>query len=334
MGVSNNFYKRRCLVKKEDYMWNYRDPYEWMEKVRTNSFPPMIITCAVTGGVQGKESNENLPETFEEQADAVYEAYQAGAVSVHLHARDPENQSMTTNNPEHYGKINSLIRERCPDIIINNTTGGGPWLSIEERMCCLFADPAPDMASLNLGPFMLKVPLKDRNEPLPNPRPGFLFDQCIPTAYSDVNLYAKTMQEKGIKPEVELYHPGQYWVLLDLIREGVIDAPYMIQFVMGFQTSSFPTPANVLSLVNELPSQSMFSLIGVGPFQVSMNVFSVMLGGHVRVGMEDNLYYRKGERLKSNAQLVTRIKHIAEEMNREVATVAQAREMLALPQKA
>jgi len=320
-------------MKPEDYMWDYRNSYEWMQRVRAASFPPMMITCAVTGGVQGKESNENLPETAEEQADAVYEIYKAGAVSVHLHARDPENQSMTTSKPEHYSRVNELVRERCPDIIINNTTGGGPGLSNEERMCCLYADPKPDMASLNLGPFMLKVPFKDRNEPLPCPRPGFMFDGCTSTAYSDVNTYAKTMKENGIRPEIELYHPGQYWVLQDLMMEGNLDAPYMVQFVMGFQTSSFPTPANVLSLVNELPPNSMFGMIGVGPFQLPMNVLGIMLGGHVRVGMEDNLYYRKGEKLKSNAQLVTRIKHIAEEMNREIATVAQAREMLGLAQK-
>jgi 3-keto-5-aminohexanoate cleavage enzyme len=200
-------------------------------------------------------------------------------------------------------------------------------------MCCLYADPAPDMASLNLGPFMLKVPVGERKEPLMHPRPEFLFDACIPASYSDVNMYAKTMLEKGIKPEIELYHPGQYWVMQDLMREGNIKPPYMVQYVMGFQTSSFPTPANVLSLVNELPDQSMFALIGVGPFQIPMNVLSIILGGHVRVGMEDNLYYRKGEKLTSNAQLVERIKRIAGEMNREVATVAQAREMLGLPKK-
>jgi len=293
----------------------------------------MIVTCAITGGIQGKESNENLPETAEEQADAVYEVYKAGAVSVHLHARDPKNLAMTTKNPEDYSRINRLIRERCPDIIINNTTGGGPWLSTEERMCCLFADPKPDMASLNLGPFVGKAQIKDRREPLKHPRAGFLFDACIPCSYADINLYARTMKELGIKPEVELYHPGQYWVLQDLIRERNIDAPYMIQYVMGFQTSSFPTPANVLGLIGELPPSSMFSLIGVGPFQIPMNVFSIMLGGHVRVGMEDNLYYRKGEKLKRNAQLVERIIRIAKEMNREVATVSQAREMLGLSAK-
>jgi 3-keto-5-aminohexanoate cleavage enzyme len=302
-----------------------------MQRTMQAKFPPMIITCAVTGGVQGKEINENLPESAEEQADAVYEAYKAGAVSVHVHARIPDNLSLTTSNPEDYSRVNRLIRERCPDIIINNTTGGGQWLTTEQRMCCLFADPKPDMASLNLGPFVLKIKSKDRKPPLLNPRDGFLFDACIPASYGDINLYAKTMKEKGIRPELELYHPGQYWVMNDLIREGNIDPPYMVQYVMGFQTASFPTPANVLSLVNELPPNSMFALIGVGPFQLPMNVMAIMLGGHVRVGMEDNMYYRKKEPLKSNAQLVARIKRIAGEMNREIATVAQAREMLGLP---
>jgi len=320
-------------MKKEEYIWDYRNPYEWMQRVMRSSFPPMIITCAITGGVQGKEWNENLPETPEEQADQVYEAYKAGAVSVHVHARNPDVNWLTTSKPEDYSKVNKLIRERCPDIIINNTTGGGPQLSTEERMCCLYADPAPEMASLNLGPFVLKVKMKARKEPIPHPRDEMMFDSCIPASYADINLYAKTMKEKGIKPEIELYHPGQYWVVQDLISEGNIDPPYMIQYVMGFQTSSYPTPANVISLVNELPPDSMFALIGVGPFQIPMNVMGILLGGHVRVGMEDNLYYKKGEKLKNNAQLVARIKHIAEEMNRPVATVAQAREMLGLPAK-
>jgi 3-keto-5-aminohexanoate cleavage enzyme len=320
-------------MKKEDYMWDYRNPYEWMDRTMRGTLPPMIITCAITGGVQGKEYNENLPETAEEQADQVYEAYKAGAVSVHIHARVPDNLSLTTSNPEDYSRVNRLIRERCPDIIINNTTGGGPWLTTEQRMCCLLADPPPDMASLNLGPFVLKMPLKDRKPPITHPRDGFLFDLCIPASYADINLYAKTMKEKGIKPEIELYHSGQYWVLQDLIANGNVDAPYIVQFVMGFQTSSFATPANVLSLINELPPNSMFALIGVGQFQIPMNVLGIMLGGHVRVGLEDNLYYRKGEKIKSNAQVVTRIKRIAEEMNREIASVAQAREMLGLPPK-
>lgn len=320
-------------MKQEEYMWDYRNPYEWMTRTMTGKLPPMMITCAITGGVQGKEMNENIPESAEEQADQVYEAYKAGAVSVHIHARMPEALSMTTAAAEDYARVNKMVRERCPDIIINNTTGGGPWLTTEQRMCCLFAEEPPDMASLNLGPFMLKVPLKARKEPIKHPRDGYLFDAIIPATYADINLYAKTMKEKGIKPEIEIYHPGQYWVLQDLLREGNLDPPYMVQFVMGFQTSSYPTPANVLSFINELPPQSMFAVIGVGPFQIPMNAMGIMLGGHVRVGMEDNLYFKKGEKVKNNAQLVTRVRQMAETMNREVATVAQAREMLGLKKK-
>jgi 3-keto-5-aminohexanoate cleavage enzyme len=317
-------------MNEDRFIWDYRDPYEWMRRVSQATFPPLIITCAITGGLHGKESNENLPETAEEQADAVYEVYKAGAVSVHVHARDPMNLAMTANHADCYSRVNRLIRERCPDIIINNTTGGSPGLSLQERVACLYADPKPDMASLNLGPFMVKMPFGERKPPLNHPRAGFLFDQCVPASYGDVNAFAKLMKEKRIKPEIELYHPGQYWVLHDLIREGNIDPPHMIQFVLGFQTSSYPTPANVMALLGELPPQAMFSLIGVGPYQLPMNVMAILLGGHVRVGMEDNLYFRRGEKVKNNAQVVARIKRIAEEMNREVATVVQAREILGL----
>ena len=198
-------------------------------------------------------------------------------------------------------------------------------------MASIYANP--ELCSLNLGPFVLKVPLKERAEPLPHPRPAMVFDRCLPCSYSDVEAFARTMKEKGIKPEMELYHPGQYWVFQDLLMEGLVDPPYDFQFVMGFQTSSFPTPANLLGLVNELPPQSIFSVIGVGYFQIPMNVMGIMLGGHVRVGMEDNLYYAKGQKLKSNAELVARIVRIAKEMNREIATPAQAREMLGISQE-
>jgi 3-keto-5-aminohexanoate cleavage enzyme len=141
------------------------------------------------------------------------------------------------------------------------------------------------------------------------------------------------MKEEGVKPEMELYHPGMYWVVQDLIMEGLIEPPYDIQYVMGFQTSSFPTPANVLSLVNELPPQSLFFVIGVGHYQLPMNVMGILLGGHVRVGMEDNLYYSRGRKLKNNAEAVARIARIAKDMNREIATPQQAREMLGISQE-
>ena len=316
-------------MKTEDYIWDYRNTYEWMQRTQ-KGLSPLIISCAITGGVHGKEFNENLPETPEEQAEQTEEVYRAGASIVHVHARNPEVWWMTSANPADYLKINTMIRAKCPDIIINNTTGGGPELSTEQRMASIYANP--ELCSLNLGPFVLKVPMKERAEPLPHPRPEMVYDRCIPNSYADITLYATTMKEKGIKPEMELYHPGMFWVVNDLLAQGLLDPPYDIQFVMGFQTSSFPTPANLLSLVNELPDQSIFFTIGVGPFQLPMTVMSVLLGGHVRVGMEDNLYYARGQKLKNNAELVARIVRIAKELNREVATPAQAREMLGISQ--
>ncbi|MEW6440584.1 MAG: 3-keto-5-aminohexanoate cleavage protein [bacterium] len=316
-------------MQKADYLWDYRNPYAWMEKVRTG-MPPLIVSCAITGGVHGKELNENLPETPEEQAEQTREAYEAGCSIVHVHARNPQCWWMTSSNPEDYRKINALIREKCPDIVINNTTGGGPELTSEQRMASIYANP--ELCSLNLGPFVLKFPLKERKEPLPHPRPAVVADRCIPISYGDIELYAKTMKEKGIKPEMELYHPGMYWVVQDLMLQGLVEPPYDIQFVMGFQTSFFPTPANLLSLVNELPDNSIYSVIGVGPYQIPMTVMAILLGGHVRVGMEDNVYYGKGRKYKGNGEAVARIVRIAREMGREIASPKQAREMLGISQ--
>jgi 3-keto-5-aminohexanoate cleavage enzyme len=324
-----NTHERRKEMDTREYMWDYRNPYIWLEKIRTG-MPPLIVSCAITGGVQGKEYNENLPETAEEQAEQTHEAYKAGASIVHVHARNPECLWMTSSNPEDYLRVNALIRKKCPDIIINNTTGGGPELTSEQRMASIYANP--ELNSLNLGPFVLKMPLRERKEPLPSPRPAVEFDRCLPISYGDISLYAKTMKEKGVKPEMELYHPGMYWVVQDLIMQGLVEPPYDIQFVMGFQTSSFPTPENLLSLIRELPDQSLFFVIGVGLYQIPMNVMAILLGGHVRVGMEDNVYYAKGRKLKSNAEAVQRIVRIARDMGREIATPQQAREMLGISQ--
>lgn len=317
-------------MRKEDYIWDYRNPYEWMERVKKNSFPPMIIQVALTGGFQGKESNPNIPETAEEQADQVFEAYKAGASVVHVHARDPKNYGQMTSNPEDYSRVNKMIRERCPDIVINNTTGGSPTMKAEERMACLYADPKPDVASLNPGPFMINYQRPERPESIPHPREAALIDATMPITYGEVFSFAEKMKERGIKPEVELFHPGHYWVVRDLIKKNLMTPPYIIQLVMGFQTSIFPTPWNVLSCVQELPDNSVFLIPGVGAFELPMNAMAIILGGHVRVGLEDNYLYSRGELAKSNAQLVERAARMGRDMNREIATPAQAREMLGL----
>ena len=138
------------------------------------------------------------------------------------------------------------------------------------------------------------------------------------------------MKERGIRPEMELFHPGHYWVIHDLIKQGLVEKPYKIQLVLGSITASYATPWNVMALIQELPADSLFSIAAMGPFQFPMVMMSIILGGHVRVGMEDNVYLKKGRMLKSNAEAVERIVDLAKGMNRDIATPKQAREMLGL----
>lgn len=310
-----------------DYMWPYADSYAYMERVR-KGMPPAIICCACNGGIQGKEYNENLPETAEEIADSVFDAYEAGASMVHVHARNPEHLPDPAKTTEIWFEVNRKIRERCPDIIINDTTGGGLDMTMEERLSCL--DANPEVASLNLAPDMSKFHLKAREAPLPHPRPEIHYDDCLPFSYQQIGWYAEEMKKKNVKPELEIYHPGCAWVIRDLIEKDLIETPYWVQTVMGYQTSSFPTVENVVNMLRELPAESLWLCSGIAANQLPMTTLAALMGGHIRVGLEDNIYYRRGEKITSNAQVVKRAVRILTELNREVASPTLAREMLGL----
>jgi 3-keto-5-aminohexanoate cleavage enzyme len=157
-----------------------------------------------------------------------------------------------------------------------------------------------------------------------------VYDECLPFSYKLVSQFASEMKRHGVKPELETYHSGGPWVMHDLIRQGLVEKPYWVQTVMGYQTSSYPTVENVIHLLREFPEDSLWLCSGIGPHQVPMTTLAILLGGHVRVGLEDNVYYRRGELAKSNAQLVERAVRLCNELNREVATPAQARQMLGL----
>lgn len=311
----------------DTYMWPYVDSCAFMEKVRSG-MPPAIVCCSCNGGIQGQESNENIPETADEIADSVYGAYRAGASMVHVHARDPQNLPGPAKTVEVWYEVNKKIRERCPDIIINDTTGGGLDMTMEERLSCL--DARPEVASLNLAPDMSKFKIKERKPPLKHPHPEMKVDECVPFSYGQISWYAGEMKKRGIKPELEIYHPGCAWVIRDLIEQDLVAKPYWIQTVLGYQTSSYPTVQNTLDMLRELPQSSLWLCSGIGPFQLPLTTLAALLGGHVRVGLEDNIYYRRGEKARSNAQLVERAVRIIHELNREVATPTQARQALGL----
>ncbi|OPY84983.1 MAG: 3-keto-5-aminohexanoate cleavage enzyme [Smithella sp. PtaU1.Bin162] len=317
-------------MEEKDYIWDYLNPYDYMEKLR-KGMPPVIISVAITGGIHGKEANPNLPESFDEQVLQVYDCYKAGASIVHVHARKKDNPSAVSADPKDYLEINGRIREKCPAIIINNTTGGGLNMTSEQRMASLYANP--ELASLNCGPFVIQMNMKARKPPLTGRSEDTTMDICIPVTYAETELYAKTMKEKGIKAELEVYNHGQFWLVNNLIRKKLVDPPYFIQFVMGFMTGTYPTPANLLSMIQNLPPRSFFECIGLGQNQVPMTIMGMILGGHVRVGMEDNVFIEKGKLAESNVQFVERMVRLAKEVGREVATPAVARQMLGISGK-
>lgn len=327
------FPRQRSLVSEKERpdssqlpaWFNYTDSHDFMERIRSG-MPPLIICVACNGGIQGKEANEFIPETADEVAASVQAAYEAGASMVHIHARDPKQLTEGARETGTWQEVLRKVRKSCPEIIINATTGAGPGMSMEERAASLAA--GPEVASLNLAPDMSKFKLKERRAPLPYPRPALEIDECIPFTYGQIHQFAAEMKKRGIKPELELYHPGCAWVVDYLIEHDLIEKPYWMQTVMGYQTGSFPTVENILLLLKEFPKDALWLCSAIGPFQLPLTTLAMLMGGHVRVGLEDNVYYSRGRKARSNAELVQRTVRIAHELNRAVATPAQARAIL------
>ncbi len=307
--------------------FRYTDSYEFMERVR-GGMPPLIVCCACNGGIQGKEANEFIPETADEIAASVRGAYEAGAAMVHVHARDPKELTQCAKESDSWCEVLRKIRAACPEIIINATTGGGPGMTMDERLSSVRA--LPEVASLNLAPDMSKFHMKERKAPLPYPREAMDIDECIPYTYGQIEQFATEMRKNGVKPELEIYHSGGMYVVKYLLEMGLLDAPCWIQTVMGYQTGSFPTVENILQMLKEFPEGSQWLCSAIGPFQLPLTTFATLMGGHVRVGLEDNVYYARGQRAKSNAELVARSVRIAKELNRAIASPSEARAMLGL----
>ncbi|TAK28871.1 MAG: 3-keto-5-aminohexanoate cleavage protein [Chloroflexota bacterium] len=311
--------------------WDYRDTDEWIQRMARRNLPPLIITAALTGGVQGKEVNPNHPETAQEQAEQAYECYELGASIIHVHARSLDNPTQATQDPAQYREINGLIRERCPDAIINNTTGGGglKGSSMEERLRSIEANP--EMASLSMGPMGGRIKLLARPPYRPEP---VVIAAVVPNNYDNIEMFAQGMAERGVKPEMEVYNDGQLPVVRHIIRKGLVKPPYWVQLALGMATSAEPTPKNLIHMMELLPQDTMASVIAVGRFQTPLIAMAILLGLHVRTGMEDNTEYEPGVPCSGNAQLVERVVRISRELGRRIATPKEARQMLGLPEEA
>jgi len=273
----------------------------------------VIITVAQTGALVNKRMNPGIPEQPDEIAESAYARRQEGAAICHIHARDKE--GTTTGSKDVFQDIHDRIRTKC-DIVIQDSTGGGPNLSFEQRIECIYAKP--EMASLNMGSLM-RISGPYRGTPFSNMR-------------EDIEEYVKRMHELGIKPEMEVYAHGMFREVENLIQKNLVAKPYYMNLVMGmkYQGAVDATPQYLQSLIDFLPEDAIFNVTAVGTAQLPLTTMGMILGGCIRVGMEDNIYFRKGELAKSNAQLVARAVRIARELNKEPATPEEARIILGL----
>jgi len=280
----------------------------------------LIITAALTGGQHGKEANPNLPEQPDEIIEQAVRCWAAGAAAVHIHARDK--QGRATADPVVFQEIVEGIKNQT-DLVICLSTGGAAKITLQERVAMV---PAlkPEMASLNIGSTMTgRYDFKaDR----------WLSDFTLAQSYADLEFIARTMLEAGTKPEIEIYDPGMINNALLLKEIGAIQEPMHFSLVMGIPGQiNAPTPKHLLYLSEALPPGSTWQVIGIGVHQFPMITMGLLLGGHVRVGLEDNLYIARGALAESNAQLVEKAVRLAHEIERPIATPDQARKMLGLP---
>lgn len=275
----------------------------------------LIITAALTGGIHGNKANPALPEQPGEIIRDAVECRNAGAAIVHLHARDTEGRGV--GDPAVFREMNEGIRERC-DVVVQNTTGG-PGIPVEERISSL--DAGPEMASLNMGSVVFFVGSRE------NPR-----EQLFMNLRSEIEAFARAMLERGVKPELEVYNPSMFGEVENLIENGLLVKPYYVNFVMNVGgMGGYPgTPKNLITMTEHLPDGAVFNVSGVGRAQLALNTMSIILGGHARVGLEDNVFYRKGEPARGNAQFVERIVRLAGELGREVASPDEARKLLGI----
>jgi len=270
-----------------------------------------IITVATTGSWPTKKNNPNVPMTPKEIADDVYKCYTAGASIAHLHMRD--NEEKGTMDKERFEETVKLIKEKC-NIVINCTTSGDLNATDETRQAHL-KTIRPEIASYDCGS------MNWMNSGLFINHPKFLEE------------LGHTMQEYGVKPEVEIFDTGMIYNSLYYLKIGVLKAPIHYQFVLGAAGGSNATVENLVYLKNLIPEGSTWSALGIGKGHIPIMLATLALGGNIRVGMEDNVNYAKNQLAKSNAQFVERAVRLIRESGNEVATPDDAREILGLKKR-
>lgn len=299
----------------------------------------MILTAALTGAITVPTQTPHLPYATEGIIEDAIACVKAGATSIHIHARNPEN-GRPSSDPEIVRKIVTGIKQGS-DAVICITTGGGMGMTPQERLRAA-ASCKPELATFNLGTMNFSMhPVAKRykkEEWLYEWEPEYVEgtkDFIFRNTFGDMEVFSATMKANNVKPEFEAYDVGHLYNLKFLEREGLVEPPYWIQFVLGVLGGLAATPEDLIVMKQTAdrlfgPENYRWSVIGVGyPQEFNMAVMGIILGGHVRVGLEDNIFVQR-KVLATNPSLVAKAKRLAAEFEREVATAEEARQMLGL----
>jgi 3-keto-5-aminohexanoate cleavage enzyme len=268
----------------------------------------LIITAAISGAEVLKEHNPAVPYTLEECVREAKSAYDAGASIIHLHVRHDD--GTPTQDKDRFEEVMTAIQAACPDVIIQPSTGGAVGMTDDERLQPIELNP--EMATLDCGTL------------------NFGGDEVFTNTENTIKYFGDRMIERGIKPELEVFDKSMIDMALRLHKRGHIKSPMHFDFVMGVNGGISGTLRDFVFLRGSIPEGSTYTVAGMGRFEMTLAVAAIIDGGHVRVGFEDNVYLSRGVLAKSNGELVEKVVRLAKEFGREIATPAEAREILSL----
>jgi len=296
----------------------------------------VIITCAVTGAIHTPTMSPYLPVTPEEIAEAAIGAAEAGAAIVHLHAREPKD-GRPTQDPEMFMRFLPKIKA-ASNVVINLTTGGAPTMTVEERLRPA-AELKPEVASLNMGSmnfglYEMLGRYKEFKYDWEKPYLAGSDDRIFKNTFKDIATILETCRENDTRFEIECYDIGHLYTAAHFLDRKLVKPPLFIQSVFGIRGGIGPHPEDVMHMKRTADrlfgDQYLWSVLGAGRNQMFVAAMSAVMGGNVRVGLEDSLWLGRGQLAKTNAEQVTRARHIIEELGLVVATPEDAREMLKL----
>jgi uncharacterized protein (DUF849 family) len=277
-----------------------------------------VITCALTGVLANRNQCPGIPYTPVEIAEEAKRAYDAGASVVHIHARNDDGSP--TFSPQTFAKIKEEIQKRCP-IILNFSTG--TILEDVSEQCQYIRESKPEIAALNMGTMNYSKYSEKRK--------SFVFDMVFPNTYGKINKLLATMNESGVKPELECFDTGHTHGIWPLIDMGILKPPLQFSFIVNVLGGIPPTVESLQlqrQIAMDLAAGSEWEVIGISKCGWRMIASALVLGGNIRAGLEDNLYLPSGEMAKSNGDLIEVAARMCRDVGRKPATVEQAREIL------